>query len=406
MLFKYTSLNSAGKTLPGIIEAASLAEAQKAIEARDEMMVSLSRQGRSFGDIWTEFLASRSRVRLEDLVMFTRQLATMFRMGIPLLRGLHILRQQTEHPALRKAVAVLYEDIESGTSLCNAFRKHPRIFPGIYCSMLAAGELSGRISDILNRLSDVLSHEAKIRKSIRGAVQYPVIVLVALGVAFVVLLTFVIPKFVPLFESAGAELPLPTSICIAISDALITYGIHMLIAGIILGSVATLYFKKDAGRLQLDRWLLRVPLVGKLIIRASMARFASLFSMMQFSGVQALDTVRILQKCMSNRALEAELAGIAGKLEEGAGISTPMYEARYFTKMMVNMVAVGEETGNLGEMLEEVGKHYDDEVEYAVKKLIAGMSTMLTILLAVAVGFFAMAVYLPMWNMTEIQMNQ
>lgn len=406
MLFKYTSLNSEGKTLPGIIEAASLVEAQKAVEARDELLVTLAPQGRSIGETWTEFLASYSRVRLEDLVMFTRQMATMFRVGIPMLRSLDILRQQTEHPALRKTVEILYDDIEGGASLCNAFRKHPRIFPGIYCSMLAAGELSGRISDILNRLGDVLSHEAKIRKSIRGAVQYPIIVLVALGVAFVVLLTFVIPKFVPLFESAGAELPLPTSICIAISDVLIAYGAHMLIAGVALGFVATQYFKQDAGRLKLDRWLLQVPLVGKLLIRASMARFASLFSMMHFSGVLALDTIRILQKCMSNMALEAELAKVAGKLEEGAGLSTPMYEARYFTKMLVNMVAVGEESGNLGEMLEEVGKHYDDEVEYAVKKLIAGMSTMLTILLAVAVGFFAMAVYLPMWNMTEIQMNQ
>lgn len=406
MYFKYTALSIEGQKVLGSIEAENQDAAKRAIESRSEMLLSIRAKGRNAGAVWGELIASYQKVRLEDLVIFTRQLATMFRMGIPLLRSLDILRQQTEHPALRKAVEAVYTDIENGTSLCNAFRKHPRIFPKIYCSMLAAGELSGKIADILNRLGDVLSHEAKIKKAIRGAVQYPIIVLVALTVAFVVLLTFVIPKFVPLFDNAGVALPLPTRICMSISDLLLGYGVQIL-AGLVAVVVAAIfYFRKDSGRMKLDRWFLRMPLVGKLLIRSSMARFASLFSMMHFSGVHALDIIRILQQCLGNMALEAELLEIETKMEEGAGISTPLFEARYFTKMMVNMVAVGEESGNLGEMLKEVAKHYDEEVEYAVKKLIAGMGSILTIILAIAVGFFAMAVYLPMWNMTEIQMNQ
>jgi type II secretory pathway component PulF len=406
MYFKYTSLNSSGQTTKSRIEAPNRNAAEETIESRNEMVLSIHPQARSFGEAWNELVASYSKVRLEDLVMFTRQLATMFRMGIPLLRSLDILKQQTEHPALRKAISEIYEDIESGTSLCNAFRKHPKVFPAIYCSMLAAGELSGNISDILNRLGDVLSHEAKIKKSVRSAVQYPIVVLVALSVAFVVLLTFVIPKFVPIFESAGAALPLPTRICIQISELLRGYGVQLLVGLVVAAGGAGFYFKQESGRLVLDRWLMQIPLVGKLLIRASMARFASLFSMMQHSGVLVLDIIRILQRCMGNMALEAELVQLETKLEEGAGISGPLNEARYFTKMMVNIVAVGEESGNLDEMLDEVSRHYDSEVEYAVKKLIGAMGSILTIILAVAVGFFAMAVYLPMWNMTEIQMNQ
>jgi type II secretory pathway component PulF len=406
MYFKYKSLNSSGQTTNGRIEAPTRIAAEAVLESRNEMVLSIHPQARNIREAWVEFIASYTKVRLEDLVMFTRQLATMFRMGIPLLRSLDILKQQTEHPALRKAISEIYTDIENGSSLCNAFRKHPKVFPAIYCSMLAAGELCGNVSDILNRLGDVLSHEAKIKKSIRGAVQYPIVVLVALSVAFVVLLTFVIPKFVPIFESAGAALPLPTIICIKISDLLRGYG-GQLLAGLVGVAVAAVFFfKRDAGRLMLDRWLLQLPLVGKLLVRSSMARFASLFSMMQYSGVLVLDIVRILQQCMGNVAMQAELVKLETKLQEGSGISGPLNEARYFTKMMVNMVAVGEESGNLDEMLDEVSKHYDEEVEYAVKKLIGGMGSILTVVLAVAVGFFAMAVYLPMWNMTEIQMDQ
>ena len=406
MHFKYTSLNSSGQTTKSRIEAFDRAAAEEAIESRNEMLLSIHAQPKSLGELWNGLVASYAKVRLEELVMFTRQLATMFRVGIPLLRSLEILKQQTEHPALRKAVIMINEDIENGTSLTNAFRKHPRVFPAIYCSMLAAGEMSGNISDILNRLGNVLSHEAKIKKAIRGAVQYPIIVLVSLGVAFVVLLTFVIPKFVPIFESAGASLPLPTRLCIKISDLMCGYGPQLLVGLMVVGMALGLFFRKDSGRLILDRWLMQLPLVGNLMIRASMARFASLFSMMQHSGVLVIDIIRIMQQCMGNMALEAELVKVETKLEEGAGISGPLHEARYFTKMMVNMVAVGEESGNLEEMLDEVAKHYDEEVEFAVKKLIGAMGSILTIILAVAVGFFAMAVYLPMWNMTELQMDQ
>ncbi len=406
MIYKYTAINSSGTTVSGQMEADTREAAEQLIEARDELLTSIRQAGTGGAAAWSGYLASFRRVRVEDLVMFTRQLAMMFRMGVPLLRSLDILRQQTEHPALRKAIGQIHSDVEGGGSLSHTFRKHPRVFPPLYCSMLAAGELSGSLADILSRLGDVLSHEARIRKSVRSAVQYPALVMGALGVAFVVLLTFVIPQFAPMFEQAGAALPLPTQICMQLSSFLIRYGAWLLLGLGGAAAAAVVYFKKEHGRLQLDQALLRLPLVGRLLVSSCMARFAGLFAMMQHGGVPVLDIVRILQQCIGNKAIEAELVKIETKLSEGAGISAPLLEARYFTRMMVNMVAVGEESGRLDEMLDEVSRHYDEEVEFSVKKLIGAMGSTLTILIAIMVGFFALAVYLPMWNMTDLQMGQ
>jgi len=406
MIFKYKSLNSSGHTITGTIEAPSRSAAEEIIELRNEMLLSIKPKARNFKEAWTDFVAAHTKVRVEDLVIFTRQLATMFRTGIPLMRSLDILREQTEHPALHKAVTEIYVDIENGSSMCNAFRKHPNVFPRLYCSMLAAGEMSGNISEILDRLGDMLSHEAKVKKSVRSALHYPITVLTALTVAFIILLRFVIPRFVPIYNDFGVKLPLPTRVCIKISDLMVNYGSHLLV-GLIIATVSVIFFyKRERGRLLLDHCLLRMPLIGNLLIQSNMARFANLFSMMQYSGVLVLDIVRILQQCIGNMALRKELAGLEAKLREGAGISGPLREAKYFTKMIVNMVAVGEESGNLDEMLAEVSKHYDEEIEYAIKKIIDAMNSFLIIFLAIVVGFFAMAVYLPIWNMTEIQMNQ
>lgn len=406
MQFKYKALSSSGKTVAGTIEAPTVEAARDLVEARNEIVQVIRPVAQSFRVALAQFKLNHSKVKPEELVLFTRQLATMFRVGIPLLRALDILRDQTEHPTLRKAVADIYTDVARGRSLTEAFRKHPKVFPDIYCSMLAAGEMSGNISEILNRLGEVIAHEAQIKKSVRSALQYPIMVLVALTVAFVVMLTFVIPKFMPIFEGAGVALPLPTRMCVAASDFLRDYGLYLLGGLVAVSFAAKAYFKKETGRMKLDHWLLQAPLIGTVLVRSTMARFANLFAMMQSSGVLVIDIIRILQRCMGNLALKEELEVLEVKLEGGAGIAKPLGEARYFTKMMVNMVAVGEESGDLDGMLSEVALHYDTEVEFAVKKLLGAIGPILTVIMAVAVGFLAFAIYLPMWNMTEVQMNQ
>ncbi len=404
--YQYKALNSSGTIVTGQVEAPTVETARDLVEANNEIVQSIRPVSQGFRVVLAQFVIGQGKVKPEELVLFTRQLSTMIRVGIPLLRALSILRDQTEHPGLLKATSDIYTDVEEGNSLTDAFRKHPKIFSEVYCSMLAAGEMSGSLPEILNQLSDVISHEAHIKKTVRSAMQYPIMVLVALVVAFVVMLTFVIPRFMPIFEGAGVALPLPTRICVAASDCMINYGLYFLGALVAGGIAAYAYFKKESGRKKLDTWLLQAPLIGSVIVRATMARFASLFAKMLSSGVLVTNIIHIIQSCIGNLALAEELANLEVKMDRGAGISKPLGEARFFTKMMVNMVAVGEESGDLDTMLTEIAMYYDTEVEFAVKKMLGAMGPILTVVLAVVVGFLAFAIYLPMWNMMELQMGR
>ncbi len=405
MQFRYKALNSSGKTIAGQIEAATQEAACERLEARNEIVLSIRPVARSLRESFVQFQSARAKVKPEELVLFSRQFATMFRVGVPLLRSLDILRDQTEHPALRKAVNQICADIERGCSLAEAFRQHPKIFPGIYCSMLAAGELSGNVAEILNRLGEVITHEAEIKKSVRSSLQYPIIVLVALVAAFVVMLTFVVPQFMPIFEGAGVQLPLPTLICVKASELMRLHGLYVLGGLAVVWGLAAAYFRREVGRLKLDRWLLQAPLVGPLLTRSCMARFANLFSMLQYSGVHAIDIIRILQSCMGNLALKEELVALEGKVEGGAGIAKSLTCSHHFPTMLINMVAIGEESGRLDEMLAETARHYDVEVKFAVKKMLGAIGPILAVAMAVGVGFLAFAIYLPMWDMVQLQMN-
>lgn len=341
-------------------------------------------------------------VATRDLIVFTKQMSTMIRTGVPILEIMRILEKQTENRTLRRIAVAVAEDVKAGASLSDALAKHPRVFPPLYCSMVHAGEASGSLPDVLNRLIYVLEHEAQIRADIRSAIQYPVIVVIALGVAFVVLLTFVVPKFVSFFQQAKLTLPLPTRICLGLS-ALLTQYWYLVAGGIIVLAVAWHeYVKTASGRYVRDSVLVRVPIVGPLLVKAAMSRFASIFAILQSSGVLAVDAIHILAGTIGNAAISRELTRINELLEEGGGISGPLRSARYFPSMVVNMVAVGEESGKLDEMLREVSAHYDAEVRYAIKRLTDAIGPVLIMSLAVIVGFFALAIYLPIWDLTKM----
>jgi type IV pilus assembly protein PilC len=221
-------------------------------------------------------------------------------------------------------------------------------------------------------------------------------------VAFFVLLTFVIPKFVNIFTNAGLVLPLPTKICMALYTFMANNW-YWIVGGVILGIVALIsYFRTESGRLVRDTALLQIPVIGPLLLKAAVSRFASIFSILHASGVDILDSMRILTGTIGNAAVARELDSIRGRLEEGRGIAEPLRSTKYFTPMLINMVAIGEETGHLHEMLQEVANHYDTEVEYSMHKLSEAIGPVLTIGLAAVVGFFALAIFLPMWDLTTM----
>jgi len=319
---------------------------------------------------------------------------------VPMLSLLKILEEQTEHPGLRRILDTIHQDIKEGASLYEAFRRHPKVFSPLYCDMLRAGEASGSLNEVLDRLTYIIEHEHKVRSDIKSAMMYPIIVVCFLFVAFIVLLTAVIPRFVGIFKGAGLKLPLPTQICMLMYEFLINYwyiAICIFVAG---GGALYFYLKTDQGKYVFYTAVMKLPLVGPLFRKSAISRFASVFSILQSSGVDILQTMDILSDTLGNAAISRELDGIKDRLAEGHGIADPLRSAKYFTPMLINMVAIGEESGSLEELLQDVAGHYDAEVEYAMKKLSDAIGPILTIGLAAVVGFFALAIFLPMWDLT------
>jgi type II secretory pathway component PulF len=322
--------------------------------------------------------------------------------GVPILRLLQVLEDQSENKLLKKVVSSIAQDIRQGKTLTEATDKHPRVFTPLYRSMIYAGEQSGTLPETLDRLIYILEHEEKVRSDIRAALQYPIIVLIALGIAFTVLLTFVIPKFIMIFEKAHIELPIPTKIAMFLYQFLHHYWMFILLAvfGLIVGLHA--YFRTANGKYVRDYFILKVPLFGPLFKKAAMSRFASIFSILQSSGVHVMDSMRILSGTIGNMAIAREFERLREKVQEGQGIAVPLRSSKYFTPMAIDMIAIGEESGTIDEMLRAVSKHYDEEVEYSVKKLSDALGPILVVGLAVVVGFFALAIFLPMWDLTKM----
>jgi type IV pilus assembly protein PilC len=346
-----------------------------------------------------------SPVKTAELIMFTKQFKTLTRAGVPMLDMLQVLETQTENARFKRIIAMVRQDISEGASLYDAFCRHPGVFSQLYCSMVRAGEASGALGRILDRLIYILEHENKIKADIRAALQYPIFIVAFLVAAFFFLLTFVVPKFTSFYAQAGVDLPFLTQICVFLYETLINYGI--LIFGVLIACIvaAVSYLRTPAGKLIKDSLILKLPLVGPLLQKAAMSRFASIFSILQSSGVAVLEAMGILSRTINNTAISQEFEQITERLEEGRGISGPLQSSRYFTPIVINMIAIGEESGNLETMLDDIAEHYDAELDYATKKLADSIVPILTVVLAVVVGFFALAIYLPIVDLVNVQTN-
>jgi type IV pilus assembly protein PilC len=266
--------------------------------------------------------------------------------------------------------------------------------------MLKAGEASGALNEVLDRLSYIIEHEHKVKSDIKSALMYPTIVVSFLVIAFFILLAGVIPRFVNIFKNAGLKLPLPTQICMLLYEFLIHYWYIAFGIAAIAGVALYYYLKTERGRIVKYTLLMKLPIIGPLFIKSAISRFASIFSILLASGVDILETMNILSGTIGNAAMSYELDGIKDRLAAGHGIAGPLSTAKYFTPMLINMVAIGEESGNLEELMQDVASHYDTEVEYAMKKMSEAIGPLLTVGLAAVVGFFALAIFLPMWDLT------
>lgn len=398
--YYYKAVDFSGQVLSGDMDA----DSPEGVESRlIEKGYIPTRIGRSFGFEWSfaQIQERLTRIKTTDLILFTKQLRTMILSGVPMLALLQILQKQVDNVRLQSILRSIQQDVQEGVSLYDAFRRHPQVFSTLYCSMIRAGEASGELPEVLSRLSYIMEHEYKLKSDVRSALQYPLIVLVFLFAAFLVLLTFVIPRFVTIFEKGGIDLPIPTQICMMLYHLLFDY--WYVIVAAFLGLAGLLYyFGLEKGKYVRDHLVMRLPLIGPLFIKAAMSRFASIFAILQFSGVAVLDSLRILTKTIGNLAIAKELDTVREQIAQGSTIAAPLKSAKYFTPMTVHMIGVGEASGNLDEMLREVSNHYDSEVAYAMDRLSEAIGPLLTILLAALVGFFALAIFLPMWDLAQV----
>ena len=403
--FSYQAISESGRSISGTVEADSVEMAENVLLAKGYIpsRIRAANASASVGGSLIEWIReSMCKVEISDLVLFTKQFRSMMQAGVSILRLLQVLENQSENKTLKSVVAQMRQDIKAGSTLHESMKKHPAVFSPLYLSMVNAGEVSGTVPDILGRLINIIEHEARIKSDIKSAMQYPIMVLVTLAIAFFVLLTFVIPKFVSIFAKAGLTLPLPTKIAMLMYQGLANYWYLLIaaVAGIIIA--VRLYLKTPGGQYALDVLILRLPLFGPLFQKAAMSRFASIFAILQASGVPVIRAMEVLSGTIGNVAISTEFDKVREKVQEGQGIAGPLGSARFFTPMVVDMVAIGEESGNIEDMLRQISIHYDDEVAYAVKQLSDMIGPILIVGLAGVVGFFAMAVFLPMWDLTKM----
>jgi len=400
----YRAINQSGFNVSGEIMADSIEMAENMLSTQGYIPSKIAEGGGALSFGWWKKIEMRlSSVKTNELVLFTKQFRTMLIAGLPIIQLFGVLENQTENKKLKNIIVSITMDIREGSTLYDAFAKHTGVFSPLYCSMIRAGEQSGTLPEVLGRLIYILEHEHKIKSDVKSALQYPVIVLAALVIAFIVLLTFVIPRFAAIFSRAGMDLPLPTRVCISLYHFMDNYWLWITTGIIIVIIAVRFYYKEtDAGKYLWNTLILNIPIIGALFLKTMMSRFASVFSILQSSGVPVLDSLDILCGTIGNYVIAKEISLTRDRVEEGRGISGPLKSAKYFTPMVVDMIAVGEESGKLEEMLREISVHYDDEVEYAVKRLSDAIGPVLIVGLAVVVGFFALSVFLPMWDLTKI----
>jgi type II secretory pathway component PulF len=400
-IFAYSGRNQQGEKINGQIDAGTLEEARNVLLGKDVIPTNL-KEARSTKSSVASAFSLRARVKTPELLLFTKQLRTMLNAGLTFIRILGILKEQSTNKTLIRALDEMDRDIEEGNTLTDAFLKQGHIFPPLYCSLIRAGEVSGTLPEVLERLIYISEHEYRLREDIKAALRYPKMVVVTLGLAFFVLLTFVIPKFVGVFQSAGLDLPLPTRICLAMYTGLQHYWYYLLGGGVLLFLLLKWYSSTVSGAYILDVIQLRIPIIGPLFNKAAMSRFASILSILTASGVTILSSITIISDAIGNSAIAREFDRLSDQMEEGHGIAKPLREAKFFPPMVVNMVAIGEEAGSLEEMLRQIASHYDEEVEYTTKGLGEAIGPVLIVCLTAVVGFFALAIFLPMWDLTKI----
>ena len=395
-LYKYKAISSDGKNKSGKIEANNLERAQDKLKSEGYQILNISEAGAMDKDININIGGS---VKAKDLTMFCKQFASILNAGVTIIMALDMLSEQATNKTLKAALKDVQVSVEKGSNLADAFRQHPKCFPQILINMVEAGEASGSLEVALTRMADHFEKDNRLQSQIKSAMTYPIIVLVVCVVVVILCIIVVIPNFTSMFADMDMELPIATKIMVAVSDFLIQkwYVCVAVVVGLVVGIF--LFKRTSTGQYFFAKAAMKVPLIGNLTIKSSASRFARTLSTLMASGIQLIDAVESVAKVMTNKIIREKLLEARDQVAKGVPLSKPLKDMGVFPPLLTQMVHIGEETGNLEDMMFRVADFFDEEVDEATKALTSAMEPLIMVFMAGVVGMIVAAVYGPMISM-------
>ena len=406
MKFSYVAKDKDGKRIKGQINAESEQAAADSLFRVNLIPISISAQTlTSFSD----FMAIYFKIglpRLEDIMMLSRQMYSLTKAGVPLVRAIRVVTISTSNPALKSALADIFTDLESGLALSVAMSKHKLIFPSLMISLVNIGENTGSLDEVFKQLSTHFERESDTRKKIKSATRYPIIVMVVIFVAVGVINVVVIPAFSAFFKQFKADLPLPTRILIASSEFTISYWYVVLL--VMLGFFMLMVYAVNTkeGEMVYDTYKIRAPIIGSILKRALLARFARMFSLCIRTGVPLLQTIQLIAAATDNVYINQKILQMRTDIEKGVSLTASAKNTGLFTELVLQMMLIGEETGETDRLFDEVGGFYEQEVDYDVERLGASIEPVLISVISGIVLVLALGVFLPMWNISQVSMGK
>ncbi len=398
--FQVKSVTEFGKIVELVVDAENKMHIYDQANARNESILSVKKYKEPFS--FTRLQNKLYRVKPQELENFTSQLVVMLKAGVPLVESLGIIGNQLESEKMEEIVQDIIKKVNGGMMFSKALSHYPRVFNSLYVSMAKVGETTGSMDTVLDHVKNFLHHDIAIKRKVKSAMRYPMIVMSILVIAFTAAIAFIIPQFSTMFASADIVLPLPTRVLIFLSDLITTYWAITLSVVVIIISLLKFYLSKPGGAYQFDTLKLMMPVFKNIVLESSIARFAHVLETLSKSGVKIIKALEITRETIENRVIAKDIEKATEKVSTGISIAEALSESKHFPQMTLMMIGAGERSGALESMLNNIAEQYDTSVNLKIEGLSAAIEPLLTIIIAAFLLVFALAIFLPMWSMTEV----
>ncbi len=405
-IYQYQGRNKRGELLQGTIESPSPQAVAQWLRETEIFPLSISAQAPpSTQPQWFTDLLGENAVSLVELLLFTRQMSTMVRAGLPMMQAIEGIQKSTASKGLVKVLKAVRNDLDKGMTLSTTLSNHPKVFDQYYVNMVRVGEDSGRLEESFRNLHQQIDFDRQIRQKVNGALRYPTFVLIAIAIALAILTVFVIPVFAQTFKSLGAELPLLTRVLIGTSNFVLQFWWGILLMMGLLYVLIKMFLKSPQGRYRWDKAKLRLPIFGKIIVKSTIARFCRSFATASKSGVPIVQAFQLVSRVVENVFYEERILDMRQGVERGESLSRVMHTSGIFSPLELQMIAVGEETGEVDSMVEQIALIYQEDVEYEVGKLQQAIEPILLAVMGVLVGVLLLGIFLPLWDLGQATMQ-